>query len=257
MSIRRQESLWPTRVPNDSMMHSIRQIALCIYDCEPDENSPGMISVLHTNTYKRPIPAPEPLTRFPAAYEYHLNRLLIRFRVLLFAHDFIDSGRMLVGSDRDAILKHLKCYVQYTDGVLDAIWEEAERANSLGPDWRSEVLDKWLVYDYHVGGHTPQDLELFLTEHNEDILEEDPMEFGAYHISHIAKIVVLMIARLGGVGRQRTQLVHKYGFLYARGSVAWPPGSNRSGRLGVGSEILGGRGRDGIEVGNTETASSR
>lgn len=241
-------------------MHEIRQIVLCVYDCRPEDNAPGMISVFHTNTYKRPIPEPEQLTLFPASYEYHLNRLLARFRMLLFAHDFIDSGRMLVRSNRDAILKHLKCYVHYTDSVLDTIWDEADKADSahsLGPDWRSAVLDKWMVYDYYLGGHTPQDVELFLTEHNEKMFEEDPMEFGAYHISCITEIVVIVIARLGGMGRKQPNLVYKQGLLHPRRSVAWSPVSSRSGGLRVDSEILGCCGRDGIEVGNTETASNR
>ncbi|MDQ1532198.1 MAG: hypothetical protein QOE37_2356 [Microbacteriaceae bacterium] len=244
MSIRRQESLWPTRVPKDSTMHEIRQIVLCIYDCGPEENAPGMISVFHTNTYKRPIPEPELLTLFPASYKYHLHQLLARFRMLLFAHDFIDSGCMLVRSNRDAILKHLRCYVHYTDSVLDSIWDEADSADSLGPDWRSAVLDKWMVYDYYVGGHTPQDVELFLTEHNENAFEEDPMEFGAYHISCITEIVVIVIARLGGVGRQHAKLVYKPRLLHPRRSVAWSPGSSRSGGRGVDPEILGCCGRD-------------
>ena len=182
MSIRRRESLWPVRAPTDSIMHQIRQIAICTYECGPEENSPGMVLVFFTNIYKRPIPDPELRTKFPAAYDLHLYRLLTRLRVFLFVHDFINDGRMHDIPNRDSILKHLKCYVHYTDSVLDAIWDEAARANSLGPDWRSSVLDQWLVYDYHVGGHTSHDIELFLTEHNEETLDEDPMEFGMLRI---------------------------------------------------------------------------
>jgi hypothetical protein len=114
-----------------------------------------------------------------------------------------------------------------------------------------------MVYDYHVGGHTPQDVELFLTEHNGNVFEEDPMEFGAYYISCITKIVVIVIVRLGGVGRQRAKLVFRLGLLHPRRSVARSPGSSRSGGRRVDSEILGCRGRDGIKVRNTETASNR
>lgn len=182
MSIRRQAHLWPIRVPTDGIMHQIRQIATCIYDGGPEDDFPGMMAIYTTNIYKRPIPDPELKTLFPAAYDIHLNRLLARLRVFLFVHDFINDGRMHEISNRDAILKHLRNYVHYTDSVLDAIFDEAENDNSLGPDWRSSVLDKWLVYDYHVGGHTTHDIELFLIEHNEDQLAEDPMEFGTQHV---------------------------------------------------------------------------
>lgn len=179
MSIRRQGHLWPARVPTDEIMHQIRQIALATYDSAPEDNAPGMMAVVFTNIYKRPIPEPELKTLFPAAYHVHLQRIVTRLRVFLFVHDFINDGRMHAISNRDAVLKHLRRYVHYTDSVLDAIWDEAENDDSLGPDSRSPILDKWLVYDYHVGGHTPHDIERFLSEHNEDELEEDPMEFGA------------------------------------------------------------------------------
>lgn len=187
-------------------MHQIRQIAIITY--EPEEDFPGMMEVFYTNTYKRPIPEPELRARMPAAYETHLYRVLARLRMFLFVHDFIDDGRMHAIPNRDAILKHLRCYVHYTDSVLDAIWDEAESADSMGPDWRSSVLDRWLVYEYHVGGHTNHDIELFLTEHNEDTFEEDPMEFGMSHIHYSCIItIVILIARLGGLGRKRSSLV--------------------------------------------------
>ena len=182
MSIRRQGNYWPNRMPTDAIMHQIWQTATCIYECGPEDNAPGMMAIYTTNIYKRPIPDPELKIYFPAAYEIHLNRLLTRFRTFLFVHDFIHDGRMHDISNRDAILKHLRQYIHYNDSIMDAILDEAENDDSLGPDWRSAILDQWLVNEYHIGGHTTQDIELFLIEHNLDELAEDPMEFGMHHV---------------------------------------------------------------------------
>lgn len=142
-----------------------------------------MTPIMSTNIYSRPINPPTLWTIFPAAYQNHIRRLIDRNNIFFFAFDWITDGSYSVVKDKDAILNRLKCYINYNDRVLDKIWSEAQNAekkDSLGPEWRSPTLDRWLTIDYHIGGHTPDDIKLFLAEQNISELEDDPTELGMH-----------------------------------------------------------------------------
>ena len=52
----------------------------------------------------------------------------------------------------------LKNYLKYTDTVMDMMWEEARLAtqkNEMKVDWRSKILDQWLLMEFFVKQHSP------------------------------------------------------------------------------------------------------
>ena len=114
---------------------------------------------------------------FPAAYKKLLGRFLYQFDLYGAVYDAIQDSKL--EADK-MIVNKLKSYILYMDRIIMAAWEQcrlADASNQLTPDWRCEVLDDWLVKEYHVGMHTNDDLEKF-NGHGHKFVSSDPMELG-------------------------------------------------------------------------------
>lgn len=175
-----QSLLWPKRVPNDKLMHEIRQIAFYVHN-----NLPGvpahLIAIYSTNIYKCPTPNPSEWRRLPATYEKHIGRLISRNKIFIYVHDHLTGRRRNLDENDNKVIRHLRSYIAYNDKVLDRIWEEARKVTLDGQmtsDWRSEALDRWLVLDTVVKGHSMDALRTFHKHNPASMLDVDPMEFG-------------------------------------------------------------------------------
>jgi hypothetical protein len=169
--------MWPKRVPNDKLMHEIRQITFYVHDDLPGVPS-HLIAIYSTNIYECPTPDPSEWRRLPVTYKKHIGRLISRNAIFIYVHDHLTSRRRNLD---DKIIHHLRCYIAYNDRVLDRIWEEARKGvldDRMTADWRSEALDRWLVFDMMVSGHSMDALRTFHAHNPESMLNVDPMEFG-------------------------------------------------------------------------------
>lgn len=95
-------------------------------------------------------------------------------------HELMEVDKhMLNWDDREIVLDELRNYIAYTDNVLDAIWEEAnDEGDAINADWRSDTLDKWLIIEYYVGRHSPDDLSAYDSEHDPLDNDEDALSLG-------------------------------------------------------------------------------
>lgn len=181
MSILQYQSLlWPKRVPNDKLMHEIRQIAFYVHDDLPEVPS-HLIAIYSTNIYKCPTPNPSEWRRLPVAYKDHIGRLIARNAIFIHVHDHLTTRRRSLDTKDDKVIRHLRSYIAYNDRVLDCVWDEARKAalhDRMTSDWRSEALDMWLVLDMLVSDHSMDALRIFHKHNPESMLDVDPMEFG-------------------------------------------------------------------------------
>jgi hypothetical protein len=175
-----QSLLWPKRVPNDKLMHEIRQIQFYVHDDLPGLPS-HLIAIYSTNIYHCPTPNPSEWRRLPIAYKKHIGRLITRNAIFIYVHDHITTRHQNLTAEDDMVIRHLRSYIAYNDRVLDRVWEEARKAARDGrmtADWRSEALDRWLVLDMIVSDHSMDALRIFHKHNPASMLEVDPMELG-------------------------------------------------------------------------------
>ncbi|KAF8646941.1 hypothetical protein AX16_007033 [Volvariella volvacea WC 439] len=69
----------------------------------------------------------------------------------------------------------LKNYLKYFEGILDAIWVEAGRAQLAGQldeGWLPSILRQWGRLEYYVGRHSPEKVEEWITSWNGESLPE-------------------------------------------------------------------------------------
>ena len=175
-----QSRMWPKRVPNEKLMHEIRQIAFYVHDDQPGVPS-HLIAIYSTNIYQRPTPNPSEWRRLPAIYTKHISRLISRNAIFIYIHDHLTAGGRHRDETQEKIIRHLRSYIAYNDRVLDRIWSEARRAvmdDRMTSEWRSEALDKWLVLDVIVSDHSVDALRTFHKHNESSMLDVNPMEFG-------------------------------------------------------------------------------
>jgi hypothetical protein len=83
-----------------------------------------------------------------------------------------------VNQDQDAT-DILRCYLKYTDVVMDEIWDEvlkATKAKKINGAWHSTVFDEWLLKEYHVKKHFPA----ALIQHGAINTDTMPEDLGMY-----------------------------------------------------------------------------
>jgi hypothetical protein len=168
---------FPAKKPSTIRLQRIKQI---VYETKQttDDIRTNLVSVFSLNlNIPRSIDNPYLWRRFPYAYHKHLNRIFFRLDIFLLGieYDKAEKSRMAL----------LQRHLVYHDSILDAIFEEARVAGDsdlITQDWRSTTLNSWLLIEYHVQRHSPEDVQRFMTESegNCTLLEQDPLVLGVH-----------------------------------------------------------------------------
>lgn len=143
-----------------------------------------------SNTYDK---YEDPVYRatLPAAYRKHIARVIHRLDLYILVYVHLAKSQVHNSwTDGKEINAALRKYIEYTDKVLDKIWDESAKAEkdlTLTPEWHSQTLDEWLTVEFFVQRHNPEAFE----EYAKDIqrladLQNNPFELGmlGYHCTY-------------------------------------------------------------------------
>lgn len=159
-------SYWSEAVPSPSKIKDIIQIAYCVKQDEADKAkgfcSVYAINTINGNTYK--------WGSFPERYTTHLKRIFYRLHLFSFACTSFDGA----GEDVKSLKKHLR----HIDKTLDAMFDARSDSKNADENWRSIVLDQWLLVEYFVKRHTKHDIDDFIRSNGNEWINSDIFELG-------------------------------------------------------------------------------
>lgn len=172
-----------------------------------DLEKDGQLVVMSQNLYvlKRHPNSSQAQGKFwryiPSFYNEFLHRLIYRMDLYIFVTEAIVDRTTphfstTYSTQYQSGVVLLKDYLKYTDTVMDAIWEEARIAlnnDEMTLDWRSKILDQWLLKEYFIHQHSPA----ALFQHDVQKLPLDmtalPEHLGMFFFSYDITLLIISL----------------------------------------------------------------